>query len=167
MTIDPKFLNAVQSKGWLIKAVGEKHVLAGCPRHGCGLKVQMAPGKVIPEACKDDGKLEEAEVRTFDDARLFLRERREDLAMTIRETEEVAGIAGDFLAKFEKDDPSKIPNAQTFIEWAQALGYVVTLRPAKLSSYAIAVIAGTRHRLGARLRQTLHHRSKRGGASRS
>lgn len=163
--MEPKFIQLVQAKGWIIRGASKDHVLAACPRRGCGLKVQMVPGRKIPEACRDDAKLDEVEVRTFDDARLFLRERREDLAVTIRETEEVAGIAGDFLAKFEKDDPSKIPNAQTFIEWAQSLGYVVTLRPASLSAYMIQVIARTRHRLGARMRQTMHHRSKRGSGS--
>lgn len=164
MGIERKFLDEVQRAGWIVKEASDEAVLGGCPRPGCGLKVALKPGVPIPKTCSGEDAVALVEVRTFDDARKFLRERREDLGLSIKEMEEICGIAADFAAKFEKDDPSKIPNAQTFIEWAQGLGYVVFLKPGKLSSLAMETIAITRHRRAARLRQTRHHRSRRANA---
>lgn len=149
MKIDPTFLRQVQTAGWQIAGATEDKVLAGCPTPGCPVKVTFAPGQQVRQAC-GQGQTSSVVVGSFDDARLFLRARRNALALAIRDVEDVAGISVDFLAKFEKDDPSKYPNAQTFLEWVQALGYEVVLRPAVLPLYALRVIAETRPRTGAR-----------------
>jgi len=110
----------------------------------------LRPGKSIPETCAIGPDLAEVTVEHFETARVFLRDRREQLCLTIKELEEAAGITVDFMAKFEKDDPSKIPNTQTFIEWAQSLGYDVVLRPGKLPPNVLRLMADTRERVLAR-----------------
>ena len=92
---------------------------------------------------------------------MFLRDRREGLGLTIREVEESAGITVDFLAKFEKDDPSKFPNAQTFFEWAKTLGYEVVLRPAPLPPTTLRILSDTRAKLRMRLTKFRIHGERR------
>lgn len=164
---NPKFLREIQAAGWLIKAVDEGIAYGACPRSDCGLTVKLRSGTKIPEACKPGPALAEVLIERFDDARIFLRDRRDALLLTIREVEEVAGISVDFLAKFEKDDPSKIPNTQTFIEWAQALGYEVVLRPGTLPAYALRTISNTRAVAGRRKTMLRHSRARRASASQS
>ncbi|MFW8636972.1 helix-turn-helix domain-containing protein [Cribrihabitans pelagius] len=89
-------------------------------------------------------------VGSYDGARMALRARREALGLTISEVEELAGATVDHLAKAEKDGSSKLPNAQLLLEWAQALGYEVVLRPTELPAYTRRVICYTRDRLEAR-----------------
>jgi hypothetical protein len=150
MTIEPKFLNDVQRAGWNLVAVDEERAVAGCPRSDCNLTVNLKPGATIPEVCRPKPPLAEHAIASFDAARVALRGRREELGFTIRDVENIGGIADDYLAKFEKDDPAKIPNAQTFIEWAQALGYDVVFRPTMLTAMALRTIADTRRMLEAR-----------------
>lgn len=164
MAVDRKFLSEVQNAGWVITEVSDDAVLGACPNAGCGLKVTLRPGKSVPPASCQPAMGKVIKIRNFDDARLPLRERREDLCLSIKETEDICGIAVDYLAKFEKDNPSKIPNAQTFIEWAQGLGFVVCLIEDKLPPLAMETIAITRHRRAARVRMARHMRSRRAGA---
>lgn len=159
--VRPEFLKEVQAAGWRIERVNPDDVVAGCPQPGCGLKVKLTPKSPIREACPAPTVAPEVVVRTFEDARKVLRPRRDALFLTIKEVEEVAGMAVDYLAKFEKDNPSKYPNVQTFIEWAQTLGYEVVLRPAELPPLALRVIADTRHLLKQRVRMQAHHQGRR------
>ena len=167
MTIDQKFLRDVQAAGWQIRAVDQDKVVAGCPRSGCTLNVNLRNGVKIPETCHEGPDLAEVRVRTYDDARLFLRDRRETLCLTISEIEEVAGCAVDHLAKAEKDNPSKFPNAQLLIEWAAALGYDLVLRPSTLPGMALRYISDTRPEVGARTRRRAHHDARRASALQS
>ena len=165
--MDQKFLRDVQAAGWQIRAVDQDKVVAGCPRSGCTLNVNLRNGAKIPETCREGPDLAEVRVRTYDDARLFLRDRRESLSLTIREVEEVAGAAVDHLAKAEKDNPSKFPNAQLLIEWAASLGYDLVLRPAMLPGMALRYISDTRSEVGARSRKRAYHEARRAGVQRS
>lgn len=165
MALDQVFLRQIQRAGWTILAADEARVLCGCPRDGCDVRLSLRPDGYIPQTSGKGPDYADVMITNFEDARLFLRRRRESLAYTIREVEEVAGIAVDYLAKFEKDDPSKIPNAMTFIEWAQALGYDVVLRPGKLTPNALRVLAETRDKLQQRRTKFRIHRARR--ASRS
>lgn len=148
--LDPKFLAEVQRAGWQIVTSDENRVLAGCPRYGCGLKVAMSPEKPIPKACRQSNSLNEIEVQDFEDVRAFLRRRRLSLGLSIRDVEEIAGMTSDYLAKFEKDGPSKFPNVPTFIDWANSLGYRVSLRPYKLPAYAMRVMTEKRRAIARR-----------------
>lgn len=161
MTIDVEFLREVQAKGWLIKAVDKDVVIAACPRAGCGLTTKLQQGRKVPASCGSSPALAEATVTSFEDARVFMRERRFALGLTIPDVEAAAGTASTFLAKWEKDNPSKIPNAETFIEWIQSLGYEVVLRPATLPPYTLRIISETRNAPARRKKD--HDRIRRQG----
>lgn len=160
--MDPKFLKRIEDQGWVVESVEQDGVTARCPGKGCGLKTKFkehAGG--IPARAPIGFKGLDIAVGDFDGARQVLRERRETLGLTIREVEELAGIAIDFLAKFERDTWDddkwrKLPNAQTFMEWAQALGYEFVLRPIELPRPTRRVITQTRDRTKAR--RKLHRR---------
>jgi len=153
LKIDPTFLRQVQTAGWQIAGATETAIIAACPTDGCSVRVTFTAGQPVRFACKPSQNAD-CVVGSFDAGRNVMRKRRLELALTIKDVEDIAGIAVDFLAKFEKDNPSKIPNAQTFIEWAQALGYDVVLRRSTLPLYALRLIADTRPQAAARLRAT-------------
>lgn len=159
--MDPKFIKDVQEAGWQIVHVDEASLVMGCPNAGCGLKSRIKVGASIPQTPCATPALAEIKINGFDDARVFLRERRENLALSIRDVELVAGIAGDFAAKFEKDNPSKYPNVETFIDWVSALGYQIVLRPADLPPYTVRIIAETRDKLKSRVIMLPYHRAQR------
>lgn len=161
MRVDIEFLKAVQRAGWHIVTADETRCVATCPEAGCGARVMLRPGQRIPQRAikpPNDHKF-----TGFDDARRFLRDRRESLCLTIRELEETAGMSVDFLAKFERDDWDKTgtirqPNVSTFAEWAQALGYELVLRPTSLPPIVLRAVADTRKRTHARISR---HRTER------
>ena len=162
MTIDPKFLKDAQAAGWIIHSADKDKLMAMCPKAGCGLTLWLKPGRPIPDACKRGPEIREHVVEGFESARKFLRARRDDLALTIKEVEEACGIPNDFAAKFEKDNPSKIPNAETFIEWAQGMGYEVVLRYKGMPPLMLRYIADSRDRVAARRKMQPHHQRRRG-----
>jgi transcriptional regulator with XRE-family HTH domain len=159
--VSPEYMRAAQGKGWNIISCDEEHILAACPRAGCGLQIKLRAESKIPETVRPRPALAEITVAQFDDARAGLRARREQLCLSIKDVEDAAGLATDHLAKFEKDDFSKIPNAQTFIEWANALGYTVTLRPTGLPPVTLGIISRTRMLLRKRLQSYRHFRQFR------
>jgi transcriptional regulator with XRE-family HTH domain len=165
MTVDAKLLADVQAAGWLIVRADEVCVVGSCRRAGCGLKATFRAGKPIPATERPGPSRLEHVVDGFEDSRKFLGARRRDLGLTIAEAEEISGMAQDYLAKFERDNPSKIPNAITFIEWAQGLGYEVVLRPGDLNRMALRVIAETRLRSAARANMNEYLERKRQSAS--
>lgn len=165
--MDQKFLRDVQAAGWQIQEVQTDAAIAACPRPGCTLQVALRFGSKIPAACDATSGLPEIVVRTFEDFRVPVRERRERLGLTIRELEEVAGTATDHLAKAEKDNPARVPNIQLVLEWAASIGYEVILRPAPMPAMALRYLADSRGQLAARKKMQPHHRAKREGAGQS
>lgn len=159
--VSPEFLQKCQKAGWNIIAADEGAVFGACPRAGCGLRVKLQEGKEVPQTEKPNPALAEVLVAKFDDARMAMRERREQLGLSIKDVEDIAGLAVDYLAKFERDNPSKIPNAETFIEWCQSLGFTVVLRPTGLPPYALRIISETRPLLGKRRHSFRHFRKVR------
>lgn len=159
--MDQNFIAEVEKAGWLIKAVDMGDVLAGCPRAGCALTVRLKQGAAIPQTCRRGPDLASVAVNSWSDAATFLRKRRDDLGLSIKDVEEVAGAATDHFAKAEKDNPTRIPNAEIFIEWAGALGYSVVLVPGQLTPYARRVIAETRKQIGWRKKMQPHHAARR------
>lgn len=146
--MDPKFLAKVQAAGWLIRQVETEKVWCGCPRAGCNLRFQISNGGHIPSVCNYEVPLAAITVENFfSDARVELRDRREMLGLTIKDVEDCSGIAGDHLAKFEKDDPTKIPNILTVRDWANTLGYTIMFHPGPLPPITLARIAETREAL--------------------
>lgn len=155
--MDPKFLRDVQDKGWWIEAVTQKTCLASCPVPGCGMMTQLRQGaRVPPRAPGSDNT--EVQVTDYEAVRVLLRERREQMGLSIREVEEDAGMAVDFLAKFERDTWNRagtirLPNLATFIEWAQVLGFEVYIRKGPMPPKVLRTIAQTREVADARKRQ--------------
>ncbi len=150
---DPKFLKDVQSAGWSVQSVTEGGCVAQCPTSGCSMRAMISAGKQIPKRQVDQGPSQDIEIGGYDEARRILREKRRGLALTIGEMEIVSGIACDHAAKFERDDYSKPPHVQTFIEWAASLGYEVVLRPTDLPPITLRMISETRDRVAARQRR--------------
>lgn len=152
--MDQKFLKNVQAAGWRIVGVDETSVIGACPSVGCGLKAKLDQGKKVPEVdpgCKRN--VMDRPVASFSEIRDVLRPRREELGFVIKDVEEIAGLAVDYLAKFEKDDPSKIPNIEAVMNWAEALGYEFILRPKEMTPYALRRLAETRDKLDKRRRR--------------
>lgn len=128
--MDPKFLRKVQDAGWHLEQVGEDQVVASCPNKGCGMRTLLKNGARIPEVSQDRAQYGlYRPVETWDDLRRIFRERRETLGLRLHELEDMVGVATDYLAKAEKEDPSKVPNTQTAFDWGQAMGYYIRLRP--------------------------------------
>lgn len=149
MDVDTEFLRRVQNAGWHIETVTTEAVTAKCPSNGCALRAQLRPELTIP-SCDTARDRKERVIGQYDDLRRILRSRREKLGLSIRDIEEIAGATGDHIAKAEKDDPSRIPNGQIMIEWANALGFDVVLRPKAITPYGLRVICETRSKLDAR-----------------
>lgn len=150
---DPKFLKDVQDAGWLVKAVVEGSCVAKCPTSGCSMMALLAEGKHIPKRVVERGPSADMLVTGYDVGRQILRERRRELLLTIKEVEIASGIAEDHAAKFERDEWSRQPNAETFIEWAAALGFEVVLRPVELPPITLRMIAESRDRVPARTKR--------------
>lgn len=161
--VNQDFLKALQIAGWIIKAVDEERATVSCPRSGCGLDLSYRPGRHIHKACSEEVTPGECPVDQFDDIKTFLRQRREDLALTIKDVEEVAGMAVDHLSKFEKEDSVRIPNAQILFEWVRSLGYQLVLRPHPdgLPNYALRMVAENRDKVGMRRRMFRIHKDRR------
>ncbi len=149
--MDTKFLREVQKAGWFIEKVTDSFVIGKCPSQGCHMRAKLCHKMPVPAVDPLDRRAQKDITLTgYDPARRILRDRREKLALSIREMEEISGIVDDHLAKMEKDSYTKIPNAQTFIEWAQALGFEVVLRPAGLTLLSLRTIIDTREKLPSR-----------------
>lgn len=161
MTLDPKLLKDVQAAGWLITSASQDAVIGSCRRAGCTLKAKFSKGTRIQETDSPGPDIQEKVIENFEDARIFLGERRRSLGLTIAETEEIAGMSPDYLAKFEKDKPSKYPNIMTFLDLAQGLGYDVILRPGQLRPIALRVISETRARADARTKMQPYYAARR------
>lgn len=166
--MDPKFLKKVEEAGWTVEQSGERQVLARCPAQGCGMKAVLTEGKPVPAVDPDMSRQGlDRPVASYDDARRILRERREDLRLRIHELEEATGTCVDYIAKAEKENPTRIPNFQLFLDWANTLGLEVVLRPTQIdNSLPLRMIADTRERVKHRSRRNELDRSKRGSGSR-
>jgi len=160
--MDAKFVKDVQSKGWSVQAVSKDAVVAKCPSAGCNLFAELKYGGHIPEVdpgCRRDPI--DLQVASYDEIRLHLRAARERLLLSIREVEEISGIASDHLAKVEKDHNPRMPPAQMLFDWAGALGYELVLRPVPLPALAIRTIMDTRDKTAARTkRNTMESRRR-------
>lgn len=159
------FLRDVQKAGWAIEEVTDDTCTVKCPAHGCAMRARLKQGGAIPRR-EGQGQTWDQSVTSFDEVRETLRQRRQELGLTIPEVEEVAGIAGDHLAKFERDNFDKIPNTQLFFEWANALGMQVILRYGDLPPVTLRWIADTRDRAEARQRRFQIERERQQDARR-
>lgn len=164
--MDPKFLKEVEQNGWRIEKVTDQFVIGRCPSVGCALRAKLDKNASIPPV--DPGARRnrtDITIDGYDALRVALRSRREEICLTIKELEEIAGAATDHLAKAEKDQPTRIPNAMLLLEWIQALGYEVVLRPGELPAYTRRVICDTRNKYASRTRRFSLEQRRRGKRS--
>lgn len=143
MKVDQDFLKAVQRAGWVIKLVDTGRVLAGCPRAHCEMQAVLKPGSPIPDTCSPDPGLIEVVINSYDDGRRTLRDRRQDLCMTMTQVEFCAGLTDGHLLKAEKDNPDRVMSVEGFIVWANTLGYEVVLRSGELPPVTLRELANS------------------------
>lgn len=142
--IDVDFIAAAERKGWRVQSAEEGHLIVSCPGDECQMKAKLVPGKKIPRICTAKGHPHDMVVRSFDDLRQVLRNRRNDLRLSMTEVEEASGMAQDQLLKCERENPTRIPNLDMGIFWAAALGYEIVLRPVPLPRVTARKIVETR-----------------------
>lgn len=141
---DPKFLKRVQESGWSIDVVGDGNCVGKCPTAGCSMRALITDGKHIPRRVVENGPSQDISLPDYNVARLTLQGRRQGLGLTIREVEEVSGLADDHVAKFEPENWQRQPTLDTFITWAATLGFDVVLRPADLPPITLRKVSETR-----------------------
>lgn len=150
--MDTKVLREIQRLGWIIESVGKDACVVKCPEQGCGMRARIRKDTGAPPRLNERVETD-IEAKSFDEVRQMLRARRLELALSIPEIEEAAGLTTDHLAKFERPDFSKIPNLDTVIYWAGALGFELVLRPAELPPMTLRMITETRPILPQRRRR--------------
>lgn len=159
------FLKSIEERGWMVETADKGGCIAKCKTPGCSMRIRIKEGGVIPYREVGPKHSLDQPIHSFDDVRNVLRDRRENLGLIISEVEEVAGIAGDHIAKFECDGYQKharIPNVQTFLYWANALGYEVVLRPSVLPAVTCRRISETREQWPTRRKRTQRLRRREG-----
>ncbi|GIT90135.1 hypothetical protein JANAI62_03820 [Jannaschia pagri] len=136
------FLKRVQRAGWILVTAHKGHCVAKCPNASCGMVAKFVPGKPIPQASP---MTDHIVIVSFEDLLAALKHRRHELALTIPEVEHAAGFSSDHLAKAESSKAVRTPGLQLCIQWAQALGYEIVLKPAPLPPVTLRHISDSRH----------------------
>lgn len=161
--VNQDFLKALQIAGWIIKTVDEERAVVSCPRAGCGLDLAYRPGAKIHQAC-EDSRIGAQRVDSFSHLAKVLRERREDLCLSIKDVEEICGMAEDYLAKFEKDNPARVPPFNTIRDWAEGLGFSIWIMPENMPALALRLISSNRDKVAMRKRHFKVYRQRRKAA---
>lgn len=159
--VDVDFLRKVQANGWVVKAVDGDMVIAGCPRNGCGLSVKMRPERDVPNSKGANTVFGRVEIDNWEDVRLALRGRREELCLDIPEVEEAAGLSASHLSKIEKDNPVRTPTFETTLLILAALGMRVVLEYGDLPPKTLRTIEQTRDKVHRRRKFNGHHQRHR------
>lgn len=152
-----RFFKAIEDRGWMVESADQDHCIAKCKTPGCSMRIRVRENGAIPMREVDHRYNLDRVIHTFDDARKTLRDRREGLGLSIVEIEEISGIGNDHLAKFERDNHElypRMPNVETFIYWANTLGYEIVLRPSNLPMVTCKAIQDTRHLWPTRRKRT-------------
>ena len=155
----PEFLRDVQRHGYMIEAVTEDACIARCPSNGCGVRLNLREGQTVPPRSPQESRPEDRPVSSFDEGRMILRDRREELLLTIDETEGISGVASSQLAKCERDQVTRPVGVDGFIHWAGALGFEVVLRPIELPPLTVRILANTRGKLVPRQQSVARRRA--------
>lgn len=167
MTDQAKLIQRIQAAGWVLESADKDTCVAKCPAMGCEMRAVFRTGGPLPKREPHSGPDLDIPVSTFNGAREVLRDRRRELLLTIRDVEEAAGAADDHLAKIERDNYDKIPNVETFMMWAEALGFQVVLRPIPLPPITVRAIVDTRAQSGSRARRFQLENQRSGRPNRS
>ena len=103
------------------QAGGQRRVLAGCPRRIARCRRFSSSAPLSPTHAAPIPGMIEVEIRSYDDGRRTLRDRRQDLCMTMTQVEFCAGLTEGHLLKAEKDNPDRVMSVEGFIVWANTL----------------------------------------------
>jgi transcriptional regulator with XRE-family HTH domain len=149
MTLPLTFYRECQRRGWLIESATADGCVAKCPEPGCSVRMVIREGGVIPARASED-----------DDGWIVLkgashavevgRQRRQQLRLSIAETEECAGLTADHIAKAET---GRQFNLDTACAWFPAIGYDLVLIPRPLPAITLRVLAETRSKEDSRARR--------------
>jgi transcriptional regulator with XRE-family HTH domain len=150
MSITPEFMAAIQKAGWRIVAADDHCVTCACGNPGCSLKIKLEPAKPIPRPWDESSVVAWERVTDADGLRRSLRNRREELGLTIPEVEEGIGLVDGHLGKIEKDYPSKIPNVMTLLWLMRCLGLAMYIAPYELPHPMLRTISATRSKIAYR-----------------
>jgi len=145
--MDQAFLREVQKRGWVIVAATTEACEARCPVLGCGIRTLLRSGASIPPRITPDlrgGVALEHGAHAIES----LRGRRKELRLSVEEVEDAAGVEPSHLAKIE--NCTKMPNIDTFIWLAAALGYDLVLREGLLPAATLRTLADTRSKEASR-----------------
>jgi transcriptional regulator with XRE-family HTH domain len=143
------FLRELQRRGWLIESATEDGCVARCPEPGCLVRTQLREGSSIPQRFSVDN---EGWIVLTSGAHAVevLRHRRQQLRLSIAETEECAGLTADHIAKAET---GRQFNLDTACMWFPAIGYDLVLVPRPLPAITLRVLAETRAKADSRGRR--------------
>lgn len=131
-----------QAAGWRIEEVETDSCRLACPREGCSVRVTWREGDPVPACSSAAGP--GLVIASHEDFRLLMRAERERLALTISEVEDAAGLSTSHLLKAEKDDPSRVVNLDTAIDWASALGGSLVVVFGPMPVRTLRIVAETR-----------------------
>lgn len=160
--MDADFLKRLQAAGWHVESVTDEKVVARCRSPGCQLRMKMTERSPLFQSHAPGYGLD-YEVNEYEQVRELLRQRREQLGLTIADVEEICGLADGHLAKAEKDGPTRIPRFDVLATWAAGLGFSFVLRPIPLTPYANRIICESRDKLAARTQRFSVEQRRRGG----
>ena len=126
-----KLIEAVEGAGWVVDTIEDGSCIARCPSQGCATRIVVRdPGK--PPQRRKSSDVVGVAPPNWQEARKFLRERRHKLKVTISDVEDIAGLADGHVLKAEKNQPMRVPQFDTMMNWAAALGVEVWLIPKQL-----------------------------------
>ena len=161
MGITVQLMRLVETLGWSIRRADADSIAVACRSPGCGAMMRVKHDGPIPARCNGAVPSMDLRVESYDQFCRALRDRREDLSLSISDVEECAGMAADHLAKAEKDNPSRIPSLPILVDWAAALGYDLVLRPTTMPAITLRTIEQTRGLHPQRQRRTARVRQER------
>lgn len=159
MKIDAEFLREVQRRGWSVESVTGDACIVRCSTVGCGVRVKLRPGGPIQPRASDFSP--GVPVESYTALVQFLRDRRDDLALSAAETEEAAGLSVDHVLKAEQVPPKRTMSLDFLLLWIQALGYRLVLEPVGLPAITLHKIATSRNMEPTRSRRVRRQRSGR------
>lgn len=154
-----------EKDGWVLVDAGETSMVLRCPSQGCGLKIRVPYDKPVPHC--DPGIRRnpgDIPVGSYEDFLATVVHRRHEMALTIRETEEIAGLTADHIAKFEQragQSNRRTASFESMVLWAAALGFEFVLRPSPLPRAAVRVLSETRDKVADRRKISARHRAAR------
>ncbi len=148
--VDQAFLREVQRRGWQIESATPTGCIARCPTPGCGMRAKLVENTTIPPRVVSsfDPLIP---IRDWPHMREVMRDRRQELRLSIADLEHCAGLTADHIAKAETG--ARNVNLDTIIAWAGAEGYEIVLRPIELPAITLRVLAETRLRDASRGRR--------------